>query len=137
MLHAFHAHPSIATAPPRQHLRVVAYDGVTARLPRDAIEQAVVQVFGVGREDLRRLSRGRAKVALARQVAMYLAHVACGLTLTDTGRLFGRDRTTVAHACGVIEDRRDDPLFDRALDLLEWSVPALATRPSIRRHLSL
>jgi chromosomal replication initiation ATPase DnaA len=97
----------------------------------------VVQVFGVGREDLHRLSRGRARVALARQVAMYLAHVACGLTMSDTGRLFGRDRTTVAHACGVIEDKRDDPLFDRALDLLEWSVPALATRPSARRYLSL
>jgi chromosomal replication initiation ATPase DnaA len=68
---------------------------------------------------------------------MYLAHVACGLTLTDTGRLFGRDRTTVAHACGVIEDRRDDPLFDRALDLLEWAVPALSRRPSAHRHLSL
>jgi hypothetical protein len=102
-----------------------------------AIEQAVVQVFGVGREDLRRMSRGRARVALARQVAMYLAHVACGLTLTDTGKLFGRDRTTVAHACGVIEDRRDDPLFDRALDLLEWAVPALATRSSASRLLSL
>jgi len=102
---------------------------------RQAIEQAVVQVFGVGRDDLHRLSRGRAKVALARQVAMYLAHVACGLTLTDTGRLFGRDRTTVAHACGVIEDRRDDPLFDRSLDLLEWAVPALAARPSLGRHL--
>jgi chromosomal replication initiation ATPase DnaA len=103
----------------------------------EAIEQAVVQVFGVGREDLRRMSRGRARVALARQVAMYLAHVSCGLTLTDTGKLFGRDRTTVAHACGVIEDRRDDPLFDRALDLLEWAVPALATRSSASRLLSL
>jgi hypothetical protein len=106
-------------------------------ISREAIEQAVVQVFGVGRDDLHRLSRGRAKIALARQVAMYLAHVACGFTLTDTGRLFGRDRTTVAHACGVIEDRRDDPLFDRALDLLEWVVPALTTRPSAGRHLSL
>lgn len=104
--------------------------------PREAIEQAVIQVFGVGHDDLRRLSRGKAKVALARQVAMYLAHVACGLSLTDTGRLFGRDRTTVAHACGVIEDRRDDPLFDRALDLLEWAVPALTTRPSASRFLS-
>ncbi len=105
-------------------------------MSREAIEQAIVQVFGVGRDDLRRVSRGRAKVALARQVAMYLAHVACGLTLTDTGKLFDRDRTTVAHACGVIEDRRDDPLFDRALDLLEWAVPALASRPSAKRHLS-
>lgn len=105
-------------------------------LSREAIEQAVVQVFGVGHADLYRVTRGRAKVALARQVAMYLAHVACGLSLTDTGRLFGRDRTTVAHACGVIEDRRDDPVFDRALDLLEWAVPALATRPSVTRALS-
>jgi hypothetical protein len=39
----------------------------------------------------------------------------------------------VAHACGVIEDRRDDPMFDRALDLLEWVVPALVSRPGIGR----
>jgi hypothetical protein len=76
----------------------VSPDDRVLRVPREAIEQAVVQVFGVGEEDLRRVTRGRAKVALARQVAMYLAHVVCGLTLTDTGRLFGRDRTTVAHA---------------------------------------
>ena len=100
---------------------------------RAAIEHAVTQVFGIAGHDLRRATRGRAKVALARQVAMYLAHVGCGMSLTETGRLFDRDRTTVAHACGIIEDRRDDPLFDRALDLLEWAVPALATRaaPSI------
>ncbi len=105
-------------------------------VPREAIEQAVIQVFGVGPDDLRRITRGRARVALARQVAMYLAHVACGLSLTDTGRLFGRDRTTVAHACGVIEDRRDNPHFDRALDLLEWAVPSLAARPMTGRFLS-
>ena len=99
-----------------------------AHFRRAAIEHAVTQVFGIAGHDLRRATRGRAKVALARQVAMYLAHVGCGLSLTETGRLFDRDRTTVAHACGIIEDRRDDPLFDRALDLLEWAVPALATR---------
>ncbi len=54
-----------------------------------------------------------------------LAHVMCGLTLTEVGLLFGRDRTTVAHACAVVEDRRDDPVFDRALDLLEWALPSL------------
>ena len=106
------------------------------RYLRTAIESAVAQVFGIRHAELFRATRGKAPVALARQVAMYLAHVACGLSLTDTGRLFGRDRTTVAHACGVIEDRRDDPLFDRALDLLEWAVPALTTRPSASRFLS-
>jgi hypothetical protein len=99
---------------------------------REAIERAVGQVFGIAGKDLRRSTRGRARVALARQVAMYLAHVGCGLSLTETGRLFERDRTTVAHACGVIEDRRDDPIFDRVLDLLEWAVPVLTRRPTSR-----
>lgn len=114
-------------APSAAHCRQLRSLG-PAQVRREAIEQAVVQVFGIAGHDLRRTTRGRARVALARQVAMYLAHVGCGLSLTETGRLFGRDRTTVAHACGVIEDRRDDPVFDRALDLLEWAVPALSTR---------
>jgi chromosomal replication initiation ATPase DnaA len=105
-------------------------------VPRTAIEQAVVQVFGVGHDELHGMTRGRAKIAFARQVAMYLAHVACRLSLTDTGRLFGRDRTTVAHACTVIEDRRDDPVFDRALDLLEWAVRSFAIRSAGSRSLS-
>ena len=50
---------------------------------------------------------------------MYLAHISCGLTLTEVGRVFGRDRTTVAHACGLVEDRREHAPFDRALELLE------------------
>ncbi|MGE0024726.1 MAG: hypothetical protein AB7S70_13975, partial [Hyphomicrobium sp.] len=55
-------------------------------------------------------------------------HVSCGLSLTDVGQVFSRDRTTVAHACAVIEDRRDDPAFDRALELMEWIVPTLIGR---------
>jgi hypothetical protein len=122
---------------PRHHRSPLspASNGARPVVSRKAIEQAVIQVFGVGPADLHHTTRGRAKVALARQVAMYLAHVACGLSLTDTGRLFGRDRTTAAHACTVVEDKRDDPHFDGALDLLEWAVSALATRPSTRSFL--
>lgn len=99
-------------------------------LGRDAterlvIEETVAHVFGVEGCDLRRATRGRAKVARARQVAMYLAHVACGMSLTEVGRTFARDRTTVSHACGVIEDGRDDPTFDRVLELLENAVNAM------------
>lgn len=95
------------------------------RIERLVIEQTVAQVFGVANCDLRRSTRGRAHVARARQVGMYLAHVACGLSLTDVGRVFERDRTTVSHACGVVEDERDDPTFDRVLELLERAVIAL------------
>ena len=59
---------------------------------------------------------------------MYLAHVCCGMTLTEVGAMFGRDRTTVAHACLRVEYRRDDPSFDRALDVLGWALPTLVMR---------
>jgi hypothetical protein len=92
---------------------------------RHVIEGTIGDVFGVLQSELAAQSRGKAPVALARQAAMYLAHVSCGLTLTDVGQIFARDRTTVAHACAVIEDRRDDPVFDRALELMEWAIPSL------------
>ena len=53
--------------------------------------------------------RGRATVALARQVAIYLAHTRLGLPYCARGAVFGRDRTTAAHACRRVEDRREDP----------------------------
>lgn len=96
-----------------------------ARRVRHVIEAAIGDIFGVPHGDISQPSRGKAPVAHARQVAMYLAHVSCGLSLTDVGAVFARDRTTVAHACAVIEDRRDDPVFDRALELMEWIVPTL------------
>lgn len=99
-----------------------AYDGMPFTQP---IGVAVAQVFGVDAAAIDAETRGRAEVALARQVAMYLAHVACGKSLTDVGRMFSRDRTTVAHACAVIEDKRDDKVFDRAIELLEMVVAAL------------
>jgi chromosomal replication initiation ATPase DnaA len=89
------------------------------RLVREMLEQAVPRVFMVASADLWSGTRGRPRAAFARQVAMYLAHVACGLTLTEVGRVFARDRTTVAHACGLVEDLRDDPVLDRSLELLE------------------
>jgi chromosomal replication initiation ATPase DnaA len=92
---------------------------------RQAIEPAVATVFGVDMEDLRAPTRRSARAAFARQVAMYLAHVVCGLTLTEVGMLFARDRTTVAHACGVVEDRRDDPELDLRIDHLGQAVSLL------------
>jgi hypothetical protein len=63
---------------------------------------------------------------------MYLVHVTGGLSLSEVARLFDRDRTTVAHACARIEDRRDDAAFDRCLDFLQLGLAA-AIAP---RHLA-
>lgn len=73
---------------------------------------------------LRSASRGRKPTALARQTAMYLSHVAFGLSLTRVGICFGRDRTTVRHACALIEDRRDDPGLEFGLTALETALLA-------------
>lgn len=81
------------------------------------IEQCVRSVFQLPCYAIRSRAR-HGRMSLARQIAMYLAHVAFSLSLTQTGRLFGRDRTTVAHACGVVEDLRDDPAIDKALTVL-------------------
>ena len=59
---------------------------------------------------------------LPEEAAMYLAHVAYGLTLTQVGTLFGRDRTTVAYAFRIVEDLRDDYVFDIFLDHLEIAI---------------
>lgn len=95
-----------------------------------AIEDSVSCVFHVPLTSLRSSTRGRAHVALARQTAMYLAHVVCGLSLTEVGRIFDRDRTTVSHACALIEDRRDDTTFDQLMELLER-----VAREEVRRRL--
>jgi chromosomal replication initiation ATPase DnaA len=70
-------------------------------------------------------SRCRARVAATRQLAMYLMNVVLGRSLTEVGEFFGRDRTTVSHACGLIEDRRDDAGFDAELDRLEAEIRVL------------
>lgn len=64
-------------------------------------------------------SRSRKPIARARQLAMYLSHVVLGQSMTDVGSAFGRDRTTVSYACGLIEDLRDDPKFDADVSALE------------------
>lgn len=73
-----------------------------------------------------RTRRGIRRIAFARQLAMYLTHVGFGLTLTEVGACFQRDRTTVRHACALIEDRRDQPTFDFAVSALETGLAHLA-----------
>jgi chromosomal replication initiation ATPase DnaA len=63
--------------------------------------------------------RSSRRVSTVRQIGMYLAHTAAGLPLTTVAEYFGRDRTTAAHACRLIEDRRDDRKFDAELAELE------------------
>lgn len=57
---------------------------------------------------------------------MYLAHRVLRRSMTRVGHVFGRDRTTVRHACSQVDRMRDRESMDRALRLvagalLHWS----------------
>jgi chromosomal replication initiation ATPase DnaA len=81
--------------------------------------------------ELAHVRRGEARVTDARHLAIYLAHVALGHDLTCLASAFGRDRATIRHALRRIEDRRDDPGFDRRVARLEAILVLL--RPSSGR----
>jgi chromosomal replication initiation ATPase DnaA len=97
-----------------------------------AVVAAIAADCGFSLEQLVQANRGPAALALARQVAMYLAHTLLGRQMADVGNLFGRDRTTVAHACAVIEDRRERADFDDWVGRLEVEIGRLGTREDDR-----
>jgi chromosomal replication initiation ATPase DnaA len=76
-------------------------------------------LFSVSGRELRRGGRTSLPVARVRQIAMYVAHTVLGLTMKEVGQGFGRDRTTVLHACHLVEDMRDEEEFDRHVVLTE------------------
>lgn len=98
------------------------------RMPRLVrhLVRLVASGFVVDTSDLVSQFREAASIAFARQVAMYLAHTALGMTMLAVGRAFGRERQTVRHACHLVEDRRDDPNFDRRLAEIERALERLS-----------
>jgi hypothetical protein len=132
------SHPRDAQSPPVAARPLWVHTGpenstVSASTARRLCEVAAIAVaaaFAVPVGELQAKTRRSSYVALARQSAMYLSHVAFGVTLSQVGRAFGRDRTTAAHACRMIEDRRDDPAINAVLGSLEDACCALRRRLS-------
>lgn len=85
----------------------------------DAAIEIMAALFDLPSRELRRAGRSTIDIARVRQIAMYVAHVGLQLTMGEVGRGFGRDRTTVLHACHLVEDMRDDPEFDRIVATAE------------------
>jgi hypothetical protein len=79
----------------------------------------ICATYGLSLRDLHAPTRLKWRVARARQVAVYLAHVGLGITLSAAARWFGRDPSTASHACRMIENARDEAAFDLALARLE------------------
>ncbi len=90
-------------------------DAAKARLAVDLISFAT----GVAPGDILAELRGAKPACEARQAAMYLTAIAFSMSYARVAAAFGRDRSTVMHACRLIEDRREDPVYDGWLSALE------------------
>src|SRR5690606_13802898 len=85
----------------------------------DALIDLLAAMFGVSGMELRSPLRCRREVARVRQIGMYVAHTAFGLAVREVAAGFARDRTTVMHACHLVEDMRDDTEFDAIVSTFE------------------
>jgi chromosomal replication initiator protein len=90
-------------------------DPVDDSSPIDRIVLRVSTIFGVRPTDL--LGSGRQRsVLVPRQVAMYLAREVAKISLPRVGTAFGRDHSTVLHACRkVAEAVKDDVKLRRTV----------------------
>lgn len=79
----------------------------------------MASAFHVPVRKMLRTSRQKAAVSMARQIAMYLCNVVGQLSMREIAIEFDREPSTISHACHVVEDRRDDPVFDRQMVFLE------------------
>ncbi|SIP94859.1 dnaA protein helix-turn-helix [Rhizobium sp. RU35A] len=90
-------------------------------------------VMAIGDRTSFRRDRRRA-LCHVRQIAMYVCHVTLSIPQGDIGDAFGRDRSTVGHACSVVEDRREDAAFDSFVSTIERMVVAVFGRREGLRH---
>ena len=81
--------------------------------------------FQVTLKELRSAERGNNHVARIRQFGMYIAHTMFGLSMSEVAYAFCRERTTVKHACHLIEDMRENEKFDSNVSDFEYLVRSL------------
>jgi len=86
------------------------------------IQRRVSEFFGLKLGDMRTRTRTKT-VAFPRQIAMYFARQLTHASLTEVGRAFDKDHTTVLHAVTKVTAlMREDPSFKKTVDTLAESV---------------
>lgn len=91
-----------------------------------AIADVVCEARGIPRSLLMSYRRGAA-LAEARFIIMWLASRHTGKTLSDIGRILGRDHSTVMHGLATIDERRAaNPDLAAEIDQFEARIVAIA-----------
>ncbi len=102
------------------------------------IQKIVAKYFDVTVESLRG-KRRTSQVALARQVAMYIAKQRTGLTLVEIGRRFGnRDHSTVIYALNRVgEEMKRSESLRQALKRIESEMGTSESTPTVAVGISV
>ncbi|AIL31944.1 hypothetical protein IX83_00135 [Basilea psittacipulmonis DSM 24701] len=88
----------------------------------EEVKKTVADYYNVRIQDINSKNR-RKKIALARHVAMYLCRELVKKSQTEIGEAFGKDHTTVMHACNKIASNREtDSELNHQLNILEQSI---------------
>lgn len=81
--------------------------GGKKRITIEMIQAAVEDFYGVSHKDI--VGRGRARsIVRPRQVAIYLCRDLSETTLSNIGKAFNRDHTTVLHSCELISSQMQE-----------------------------
>src|SRR3989344_4853692 len=80
----------------------------------DAIQEVVAKHFNLEMRELKSKRRTDA-IAWPRQIAMYLARILTELSTTEIGESFGKDHTTVLHACDKVKMKLAESPFISSL----------------------
>ena len=96
-------------------LDIILERTISKQLAARFVNQMIAAAYEISGERLLIRDRGVVKVNRPRQISMYLMNTVLSFKFTEIAEFYDKDRTTVSHACGVIEELRDNPRFDRRM----------------------
>jgi chromosomal replication initiator protein len=102
----------------QQQLKDVFASPRQTNISIDIIQRVVADYFSLLSSDIKGKKRSQ-NIVFPRQIAMYIAREITGFSTTEVGQSFGRDHTTVMHACQKIDERKQaDPTLDSTIQTL-------------------
>lgn len=89
------------------------------------VDELVARTYKIPKTSLHARTRCRKNVAFCRQIAMYLGHVCLSYPVKEVAQHYSRDRTTVAYACRIVEERREAEEVELLLNSLESALETM------------